>query len=175
MQSNLWQIQPERLIPYYEETQKRSFCQKVIKIKNTIFLLLAYACPNNGFRVWLHRRRGVNIGKNVYIGMFCFLDNLYPSYIYIEDKASINAGSMILAHFDPMRQYSPIFRARVAPVLIKKGSIVAVRSTILPGVSIGSYSVVCAGGVVERSVPDYTMVKGNPAKKVAEYESLISD
>lgn len=168
---NIRQAEP---VPYYEDTQKRTFVEKMRKIRNTLCMLLAYACPNNAIRQWLHRRRGVNIGKNVYLGMFCFLDNLYPEYIYIEDNASVNAGTMILTHFNPMKRYEPVFQAQVAPVLIKEGAIVAVRSTIMPGVCIGKNSVVSAGSVVEKSVPDYTMVKGNPAKTVAEYESLMN-
>lgn len=173
MVSTQWQIQEERPVPYYEDTQKRTFCQKLRKIRNTIYMLLAYVCPNNTLRIWFHRQRGVNIGKNVYLGMFCFLDNLQPTFIYIEDNVSINAGTMILTHFNPMKQYAPILQARVAPVLIKKGAIVAVRSTIMPGVEIGEYAIVSAGSIVEKHVPSYTMVKGNPAKKIAEYESLM--
>ena len=173
MKSTQWEIQEERPVPYYEDTQKRTFFQKLKKIRCTIYMLLAYACPNNKLRIWLHRRRGVHIGKNVYLGMFCFLDNLQPTYIYIEDNVSVNAGSMILTHFNPMKQFAPILQARVAPVLIKKGAIVAVKSTIMPGVEIGEYAIVSAGSVVEKNVASYTMVKGVPAKKVAEYESLL--
>jgi acetyltransferase-like isoleucine patch superfamily enzyme len=162
-------------VPYYEETQKRTLTQKLQKIRNTVYMLLAYSCPNNTLRQWMHRRRGVHIGKNVYLGMFCFLDNLHPEYIYIEDNASINAGTMILTHFNPMKRYAPIFQAQMAPVLIKEGAIVAVRSTIMPGVCVGKNAVVSAGSVVEKSVPDYTMVKGVPAKKVIEYKSLLEE
>lgn len=167
-------ILPPSDVPYYEETQKRTFGQKVVKIRNTVYQLLAYACPNNGIRKCLHRWRGVHIGKNVYIGMFCLLDNLHPEYIYIEDNASINSGSMILTHFNPMKRFAPILQARVAPVLIKEGAILAVRSTILPGVEIGQSSIVSAGSVVEKSVSDYTLVKGNPAKKILEYDELLN-
>lgn len=168
-------ILPPQNVPYYEETQKRTFGQKLRKIRNTIYMLLAYSCPNNKMRQWMHRRRGVHIGKNVYLGMFCFLDNLHPEYIYIEDNASINAGTMILTHFNPMKRYAAVFQAQMAPVLIKEGAIVAVRSTIMPGVSIGKNAVVSAGSVVEKNVPDYSMVKGVPAKKVLEYKELMSE
>ncbi len=167
-------IKPEKQALYYEQTQKRTLKQKYVKVRNTILALLAYRCPLNGLRVWMQRRRGVHVGKHVYIGMFCYLDNLAPEYIYIEDKASINAGSMILTHFDPLEHYAPVFEARIAPVLIKEGAIVAVRSTILPGVSVGKYAVVSAGSVVEKNVDDYTMVKGNPCKVVAEYSALMN-
>ena len=173
MKSSQFEIREGKAIPYYEETQKRTFWQKLRKIKNTILMLLAYACPTAKIRICLHRWRGVNIGKNVYIGLFCFLDNLYPEYIYIEDNASINAGTMILTHFNPMKRYAPIFSPKVEPVLIKEGAIVAVRSVIMPGVIIGQNAVVSANSVVEKNVDDYTLVKGNPAKKVLEYEILM--
>ena len=166
-------ILPPQNVPYYEETQKRTFSQKLRKIRNTIYMLLAYSCPNNKMRQWMHRRRGVHIGKNVYLGMFCFLDNLHPEYIYIEDNASVNAGTMILTHFNPMKRYAPIFQAQMAPVLIKEGAIVAVRSTIMPGVCIGKNAVVSAGTVVDKDVPDCTLVKGNPMKVVMEYSALL--
>ena len=162
-------------VPYYEETQKRTFGQKMRKIRNTIYMLLAYACPNNKMRQWMHRRRGVHIGKNVYLGMFCFLDNLHPEYIYIEDNASVNAGTMILTHFNPMKRYAAVFQAQMAPVLIKEGAIVAVRSTIMPGVCIGKNAVVSAGSVVDKDVADCTIVKGNPMKVVADISALIDD
>lgn len=166
-------ILPPQNVPYYEETQKRTLGQKLRKIRNTIYMLLAYSCPNNKMRQWMHRRRGVHIGKNVYLGMFCFLDNLHPEYIYIEDNASVNAGTMILTHFNPMKRYAPIFQAQMAPVLIKEGAIVAVRSTIMPGVCIGKNAVVSAGTIVDKDVPDCTLVKGNPMKVVMEYSALL--
>lgn len=164
----------EKEIAYYEDTQKRTTVQKFRKIKNTVLLLLAYACPSNGMRIRMHRCRGVKIGKGVYLGMFCFLDNLYPEYIVIEDKASVNAGTMILTHFNPMKQFAPILKARVAPVIVGEGAIVAVRSTLLPGVNIGTRAIVSAGSVVEKNVGAYSIVRGNPAKKVAEFEDLIN-
>jgi len=171
---NLHEQPKERDIPYYEDTQKRTFIQKVRKIRNTLLMLAAYACPSNRWRIRMHRWRGVSIGKHVYVGMFCFFDNLYPEYIVIEDNASVNAGSMILTHFNPMRRFEPILKARVAPVVIGEGTIVAIRSTILPGVTTGKYSIVSAGSVVEKSVPEYTLVRGNPAKKMADYEYLMN-
>lgn len=169
------QINSEKKISYYEETQVRSVVQSVIKFKNTLLLLLAYACPNNKLRIQFHRWRGVTIGKKVYLGMFCFLDNLYPDYIYIEDFASVNAGTMILTHFNPMKRFAPIIEARVAPVVIHQGAIIAVRSIILPGVQIGSHSIVAAGSVVDKDVTEYTLVQGNPAKKVTEYFNLMNN
>lgn len=171
--SNQFKILEAKPISYYEDTQKRSFSQKLRKIKNTILLHLAYICPTANMRVRLHRWRGVSIGKHVYIGMFCLLDNLYPEYIYIEDYASINAGSMILTHFNPMKRHAAILEAKVAPVYIKEGALVAVKSVIMPGVTIGKNSIISAGTILEKSVPDNTIVRSNIHLKSVEFESVV--
>ena len=53
---------------------------------------------------------------------------------------------------------------KVAPVLIKKGAFIGARSIILKGVTVGEYSVVGAGSVVTKSIPDGEIWAGNPAK-----------
>ncbi|MBE7411795.1 MAG: hypothetical protein HS129_06990 [Leptospiraceae bacterium] len=40
------------------------------------------------------------------------------------------------------------------------------NSIILPGVTIGVNSVVGAGSIITKSVPDYTVAAGNPAKLI---------
>lgn len=44
---------------------------------------------------------------------------------------------------------------------------IAANVVILPGVSIGSHSVVAAGSVVTKDVPDYSVVGGVPAKIIS--------
>lgn len=136
------------------------------RLRNYFLMLLAYIMPINKIRVTLNRMKGVNIGKNVYIGMFCFLDNAYPEYIYIEDNAGINTGTMIIAHNNFKSHFRDLITPTAEPVIIREGALVAVRCIILPGVTIGSKSIVCAGSVVNKSVPDCTLVAGNPAKKI---------
>lgn len=41
---------------------------------------------------------------------------------------------------------------------------IGVRSTILPGITIGSHAIVAAGSVVTKDVPEWAIVGGNPAK-----------
>ncbi len=48
--------------------------------------------------------------------------------------------------------------------LVKKGATIGSGSTILCGVTIGENSMVGAGSVVTRDVPDLAVVAGNPAK-----------
>lgn len=56
------------------------------------------------------------------------------------------------------------------PVYIKQGAWIASFAIILPGVTIGEHSVVAAGSVVIKDVLPYTVVAGNPAKRIKEIE-----
>ena len=47
---------------------------------------------------------------------------------------------------------------------IKKGASIGANSTIIAGNSIGKYSVIGAGSVVTKPVPDYAVFYGNPAQ-----------
>ena len=44
------------------------------------------------------------------------------------------------------------------------------RSIIMPGVTIGEGAIVGAGSVVTRDVPPYTIVTGNPAVVVKQFD-----
>jgi acetyltransferase-like isoleucine patch superfamily enzyme len=50
------------------------------------------------------------------------------------------------------------------PIHIKEGAWIGSGSMILGGVTLGKHSVVAAGSVVTKNVPDYAIVGGNPAK-----------
>jgi len=57
------------------------------------------------------------------------------------------------------------------PVVIADDVWVGANSVILPGVSIGTHSVVAAGSVVTRSVPPLSICAGNPARVIKQYDS----
>jgi acetyltransferase-like isoleucine patch superfamily enzyme len=56
------------------------------------------------------------------------------------------------------------------PIEIGDGAWIASRVTVLPGVSIGTSSVVAAGSIVTRNVPPNTLVAGVPARVVRTLE-----
>lgn len=57
-----------------------------------------------------------------------------------------------------------------APVVIEDDVWVGSHCLILKGVTIGHHSVVAAGSVVRRSVPPYSLVAGNPARRIGQIE-----
>jgi len=50
------------------------------------------------------------------------------------------------------------------PVSIGNDVWIGIRVTILPGVTIGDHSVIGAGAVVTKDVPEYAIVGGSPAR-----------
>ena len=51
-----------------------------------------------------------------------------------------------------------------APVVIKDNAFIGAKVIVLKGVTIGENSIIGAGSVVTRSVPDNEIWAGNPAK-----------
>lgn len=145
------------------------------KIKNIILYRLTFFCPLNSWRIKMHRWRGIHIGENVYIGQHCILDNAYPEFIFIEDKVSLAGAVTVIAHTNPYAHFAPIVESRVQPTIIKKGAWIGINSIILAGVTVGENAIVTAGSVVDKAVAAYTLVQGNPAKKVTEYEVLFKE
>lgn len=54
-------------------------------------------------------------------------------------------------------------------VVIEDNTWIGANCVILPGVSIKEGAIIAAGSVVNKDVPAYTVVAGNPAKVVREY------
>lgn len=183
MKKTIFEVKEESPIPYGDQVNSirktllnggnsRGLNPLIYGLKrfsNYLLMMLAYIMPFNAVRIRLNKWKGVNIGNNVYIGMFVFLDNAYPEYIYIEDNAAVNAGSMLVAHFNLKKHFESLIIARVSPIVIKEGAMIAVRSIILPGVTVGEYAMISAASVVSENVEAYTLVRGNPAVRIAKY------
>ena len=183
-----YKVHERTLIPYFNHDKKlsktilRSSQSRGLsplaftwrKLRNTFFYKRAYMCPLNGWRIKMHRKRGVTIGDNVYIGMRCVLDNAYPEYLYIEDNASLAGGVTLIAHANPYPHFKNIVESAVAPIIIKEGAWIGENVTILRGVTIGKNAIVSAGTVVDKDIPDYSMAKGNPMKIIAEFSLLMN-
>ena len=57
-----------------------------------------------------------------------------------------------------------IIKKRNAPVVIKDLAFIGMHSIILKGVTIGEKSIIGAGSVVSKDVPDGEIWAGNPAR-----------
>jgi len=108
------------------------------------------------------------IGKNVFINHACsFLD---LGGITIEDNVLIGPRVNLVTEnhpVDPSQRKSLV----LAAIRIKKNAWIGAGATILPGVTIGENSIVAAGSVVNKDVPDNCIVGGVPAKFIKAIES----
>lgn len=111
--------------------------------------------------------RFTKIGKNVFINHACsFLD---LGGITVEDDALIGPRVNLVTENHPLNPADR--RALVCkPILIKRNAWIGAGATILPGVTIGVNSVVAAGAVVSKDVPDNVVVGGVPAKFIKSIE-----
>jgi acetyltransferase-like isoleucine patch superfamily enzyme len=107
--------------------------------------------------------RFIRLGKNVFINHACsFLD---LGGITIEDDVMIGPRVNIISEGHPVepdnRKVLVLNR-----VVIKRNAWIGAAVTILPGVTVGENSVVAAGALVTKDVPDNTVVAGVPARVI---------
>jgi len=114
---------------------------------------IAFFAPGGGsLRVWLHRQRGVVIGKNVWIAQHVYVDELHPDQVSIGDNSTIGLGTSIFTHF----YWGPRRPDNKGKVVIEKDVFIGPHCVILPNVRIGEGAVIRAGTVVSRNVPPRT-------------------
>lgn len=103
----------------------------------------------------------ISIGKNVFVNHACtFMDR---GGITIEDNVLIGPKVNLITTNHPINPAER--RATISnAILIKKGAWIGVGATILPGVTVGENSIIAAGAVVSKDVPDNVIVGGIPAK-----------
>lgn len=143
------------------------------KVKNIILYRLAFFCPSNKLRIWMHRHRGCHIGNHVYIGQQCTIDNAYPELFYIEDYAGLTGENSVLCHTNTPPYFDGIVHCEASPVVVRHHAVIGGRASLLPGVEVGEYAMVSAGSVVSSNVEPYTLVVGVPARKVFEYKKRV--
>ena len=115
---------------------------------------------------------GTNIGQNVVagpdvtIGNGCKIQNNVSVYkgVTLEDGVFCGPSMVFTNVYNPRAFIRRMEELR--PTLVKKGATLGANSTIVCGVTIGSYALVGAGSVVNRDVPDHALVVGNPAKQI---------
>ena len=124
-------------------------------------------------RPWLLRRMGAQVGKGVFIGDHCKFDLNHSDLITLEDHVHVASGTRLLCHQRNLSNYYvgddyAKLGYRLAPILMKKGSLVGMESFVMPGTTIGEGAIVGAGSLVSKDVPDWTIAVGRPAKIIKE-------
>ena len=68
--------------------------------------------------------------------------------------------------FAPMVHVMDNHTAKCAPIVIKDHVLIGAKSIILKGVTIGEGSVIGAGSVVVKDIPENSIAVGNPCKVI---------
>jgi UDP-2-acetamido-3-amino-2,3-dideoxy-glucuronate N-acetyltransferase len=112
---------------------------------------------------------GVRIGDRVKINAFVYICNA----VTIETGVMISAGTIFTNDRFPRATTSDLQQLRPSdpdehtlPTLVKAGATIGAGCTIGNDLSIGRFAMVGMGSVVTRSVPDFHLVIGNPARSV---------
>jgi len=106
------------------------------------------------------------IGRAVRIGNYCKIECrvFIPSGVEVEDGVFI--GPSVTFTNDKYPKVKGDWK--IAKTLVKKGAAIGANSTIMCGITLGEGCVVGAGSVVTKNVAPYTMVVGNPARKIKD-------
>jgi len=114
-------------------------------------------------------RAGGRIETGNYVGINFGCEITSELLIKIGNYSSIGPHVTIYdTSFHPVGEGDEI---RTAPVEIGENVWVGRNVLILPGVTIGDHSVLASGSIVARDVPPRTLVAGNPAKPLREFEA----
>ncbi|MCU6763363.1 Putative acetyltransferase SA2342 [uncultured Roseburia sp.] len=107
--------------------------------------------------------KNIEVGKHVFINSGCRFQD--QGGIRIDDGAFIG-HNVVLATLN--HDFSPDRRAALypAPIHIGRNVWIGANVTVLPGVTIGDHSVIAAGAVVSKDIPENVVAAGVPARVV---------
>ena len=116
--------------------------------------------------------KSCNLGQNVVVSPKVILGN----NVKVQNNVSIYSGvnceddvflgpSMVFTNIINPRS-AVVRRDQYIETLVKKGASIGANATIICGNIIGSYSLIGAGSVITKDVPDYALIIGNPGKQI---------
>lgn len=142
-----------------------------------------------GTAIWdnTHIRSGARIGRDcivgekTYIGQDVLVADLVKlnAFVYVCTGVTIGRGVMVSAHVTftndlfPRATTPELGRLRPSEAdestletAVREGATVGAGAVIGPGIELGRFSMTGMGSVVTRSVPDFGLVVGNPARLI---------
>ena len=119
-----------------------------------VFFLNCSWNPSSGLKVRLLRIFGENV----------WIDNLVQ--VTIGSNVCISQGAMLLCGNHNYKL--PTFDLIVKPIVIENGAWVGAKSTVCPGVTMSSHSVLSVGSVASKDLASYSVYRGNPATFVTK-------
>lgn len=126
-------------------------------IRKGICQNIAPNCVLNVTRVTLYRLCGFKIGKGTFIGMKCYLDDVCVKELVIGKNVIISYGVYFACHGRKQDHKK---------ITIKDGAYIGMRANITArhDMVIGEKSIIGAGTLVNKSVPDGATCVGVPGR-----------
>lgn len=143
--------------------------------------ILGELLGGRGKNLWITTPFYADYGNNIYFGNNCevnmnctFLDD---NRIVIGDNALIAPNVQIYTAFHPTsvaKRFGPpredgsftFCKTQTAPVIIGDNVWIGGGAILLPGVTIGSNTVIGAGSVVTKDIPSNVVALGNPCRVI---------
>ena len=119
-------------------------------------------------------KAGMKVGKNCWGLVNCTIDHAHCWLIEIGDNVVFAPQVYLLAHDTSTKK--SIEYTRVGKIKIGNNCFIGARVLIMPGVHIGDNTIIGAGSILVKSIPENVVAAGNPAKiicTIAEYETKI--
>ena len=138
------------------------------------------AAIGEGTKVWhfCHVQEGARVGRGCVLGQNVNVAGgvVIGDGVKVQNNVSIYTGTVIedFVFLGPSCVLTNVTNPRsesdrhhlYEATRIRRGASIGANATIVCGVEIGRYAFVAAGAVVTRSVPDYALVVGVPARRV---------
>lgn len=104
----------------------------------------------------------LEVGDHSWIGENAWIDSL--DKIKIGNDVCISQGTYFCTGNHDWSD--PCFGLILKPIVIEDGAWVGARSTVLPGVTVASHSIIAAGTTIAKDTEPYMIYSGNPATAV---------
>lgn len=142
-------------MPYY---WNYSIITIILKpIRKWLNVVVIPNCPFANIRILLYRLIGFKIGKNCFIGMRCYLDDMCYDKIHIGNNVTISYGVYFTCH-SPFQQRHTIY--------IDDNTYIGMNASITAttDIVIGQKAIIGACTLVNKSIPPTKKAVGIPCR-----------
>lgn len=131
---------------------------------NTTILHFSHVMANSIIGDHCHIGHNVTIASGVLIGNHVKVLNqsMLKSGVILEDEVYCGPSTVFQELRHVRMQNTGI--SPVSPTLVRRGAHIGANTTIATGFTLGMYIFIEAGTVIDRNIPDFALVYGNPLK-----------
>jgi len=110
--------------------------------------------------------QNVFVGNNVVIGNNCKVQNNVSIYdnVFLEDDVFCGPSMVFTNVYNP--RSAIVRKNEYRNTYVKKGVTIGANATIVCGVTLGEFSFIAAGAVVNKDVKPFALMAGVPAKQI---------